>query len=366
MTLLETRQRGRPTAGPSAAQAATALRSLPIGILISTAKGTSANPELHRIWCRPGDEPFTNSDVHAQLEPLDFGPLASAATRTDAASVLDRALRGERTDDRRHRLRSDDGSESIVRVWAAPLADDDGEPGAVLALIDDTSRYQTERVRDAFLGILGHELRTPITSIVGGAELLQSDGLDPDTHREVAAALVAEADRLHLLVEQLLHLASLERRGAAPEPLHVAHLVRRVARAERARLPRLKLDVRIEGKEHSVALGDAGFVDQVLRILLDNAVKYAGADGSLVLRVHTTDQEVAVHVLDDGPGLPPGGDAIFRLYQRGAGRDEAGAGSGIGLFVARAIIEAMGGRTWAEGRVPRGADVGFALPAAFD
>jgi signal transduction histidine kinase len=366
MTLIEAKRTGRPTRSLDGVTAA-ALRSLPIGILVSTGTEAWANPELHRIWCRPDDMPFTDALVRTQLEPLDSAPRGSVATSTNAGSILARARRGERTEDRRHRLRCDDGSESIVRVWAAPILDDGGGAGAILAVTDDTSRYQTERVRDAFLGILGHELRTPITSIVGGAELLQADGLEPDTHREVAAALVAEADRLHLLVEQLLQLASLERRGPAPpEPLQLAHLVRRVARAERARLPKLQLEVRVEGKEHSVALGDPGFVDQVLRILLDNAVKYAGVEGSLVVRVEAIDGEVAVHVLDDGPGLPPGGDAIFRLYQRGAGRDAPGAGSGIGLFVARAIIEAMGGRIWAESPKEGGADVGFALPAAVD
>jgi K+-sensing histidine kinase KdpD len=101
-----------------------------------------------------------------------------------------------------------------------------------------------------------------------------------------------------------------------------------------------------------------------LTILVDNAVKFAGRSGHVTVLIAEEDGSVAVHVLDDGPGLPGGGqDAIFRLFHRGRAPGTAESGLGIGLFVARAIVEAMNGRIWATNRAGGGADVGFALPA---
>ena len=102
-----------------------------------------------------------------------------------------------------------------------------------------------------------------------------------------------------------------------------------------------------------------------MAILIDNATKYAGEAGRIVVRVEACGPETAVRVLDEGPGLPlPGSEAVFRLFHRGPSADAQRSGTGIGLFVARAIVEAMGGRIWAENREGGGADVGFALPVA--
>jgi len=130
-------------------------------------------------------------------------------------------------------------------------------------------------------------------------------------------------------------------------------------------MPRLTIEVTNEGPRRPVA-ADEGYVDQVLAILLDNAVKYAGASGRILIRIVHGDADVEVHDLDEGPGLPEmGGEAVFRLFHRGPTQHaETSAGFGIGLFVARAIVEAMGGRIWAENRDEGGADVGFALPIA--
>jgi K+-sensing histidine kinase KdpD len=97
-------------------------------------------------------------------------------------------------------------------------------------------------------------------------------------------------------------------------------------------------------------------------------VKYAGG-GPIVVAVEPASDEVEVHVLDEGPGLPPAAsDRLFDLYERATVTARAGhpGGLGIGLFVARAIIDAMGGRVWAINRTPVGSDVGFSLPIISD
>jgi signal transduction histidine kinase len=342
-----------------------ALESLPIGVLISSADDDRANAELHRIWHRPARLPFRRRTFWRNLELLARRDRGTPVAGAIAGSPIDLALEGESTPPTRYLLRRDDGTTAVVRIATAPIRNGDGIVGAVLVATDETAQHDTDRLRDAFLGILGHELRSPITAIVGGADLLGDDSLEPGVRAEVATTLVEEASRLHRLVDQLLQLARLERRDDVPrEPVALAPAIRRLVLRYRSRLPRLTVDVAIEGRRQPVA-ADEGYTDQVLAILLDNAVKYAGSAGHIVIRVVHTRTEVEVHVLDEGPGLPDVGDAIFRLFHRGPTEHSEGSqGFGIGLFVARAIIDAMGGRIWAENRPDGGADVGFALPIA--
>jgi signal transduction histidine kinase len=350
-----------------------ALEALPVGVLVDTEDGLWANHELHRIWRRAESEPFDRVAVARSLTPLAEARRATVTTtdqrlETDDEPRDDRPMVGEAgftIAAGRYRLERGDGSSGVVRAESRLLVDSDGQPLGTIALVtDETAIHDAERLRDAFLGILGHELRTPITSIVGGSELLRSDGLDADIRREVAAALSDEADRLNRLVDQLIRLATLERRGSVAEPVHLVHAARRAAQRERVRFPRLQVDVVSDGRVPAAA-GDEGYIGEVMTILLDNAAKYAGPAGRVTLVVSGSETSAEVHVLDEGPGVPASAGDIFGLFQRGAVAEASSRhGTGIGLFVARAIVEMMGGRIWASNRPEGGADVGFELPVA--
>ena len=350
-----------------------ALDALPVGVLVDTDDGLWANHELHRIWRRPESEPLDRATVARSLTPLADSrrttvtttdqPLDRDDARPDDLPMIGEA--GFTIAPGRYRLDRGDATTGVVRAESRLLVDGDGQPIGTIALVtDETSIHDAERLRDAFLGILGHELRTPITSIVGGSELLRNESLDADIRREVAASLSDEADRLNRLVDQLIRLATLERRGSVAEPVHLVHAARRAAQRERVRFPRLRVDVVADGRVPAAA-GDEGFVGEVLTILLDNAAKYAGPAGRVMVVVSGSEAVAAVHVLDEGPGVPASAGDIFGLFQRGAVAEaSSGHGTGIGLFVARAIVEMMGGRIWASNRREGGADVAFELPVA--
>jgi two-component system sensor histidine kinase KdpD len=242
----------------------------------------------------------------------------------------------------------------------------------MLVLEEESDAADADR-REAFLAMIGHELRTPISSIISGAELMHGDGLDEASRAEVAALLVEEANRTHLLVEQLTALTLLQSKATsvAAEPVHLYHVAREVAARTARRRPGLDVRLRPADQLTPPVVGDAGYIAQVVEILIDNAAKYAGTAAPVEITLGATGEQVELHVIDRGPGMPEGDPSrLFELFERAAGsassappRSGSGPkGSGIGLYVARELVHAMGGRIWARQRPGGGADVGFSLP----
>lgn len=232
-----------------------------------------------------------------------------------------------------------------------------------LARLVETERRASE-MRDAFNGIISHELRTPITAIYGGAKLLarRDRELAPETRRELIADLEAETDRLYRLVEDLLVLSRSERATIerVDDPVVVQRIVERVVRSEQERWPSIKFLA--ETQPAATARGEDTYVEQVLRNLLSNAAKYSPGGSTVRAVVDETEEGVRVRVLDQGPGIDPAESSrLFELYYRSPSTSGAAGGAGIGLFVCRALVEAMGGRIWATSRPEGGAEFGFVL-----
>ncbi len=268
-----------------------------------------------------------------------------------AVSYLSYRLRDERD---RARLESAERRKALDEVAAAREE---------LARLIDTERRAAE-LRDAFNGIISHELRTPITAIYGGAKLLarRDRELEPDTRRGLVEDLEAEADRLYRLVEDLLVLSRSERGTIerAADPVVVQRVVERVVRSEQERWPQIKFSAATSAV--STARGDETYVEQVMRNLLSNAAKYGPANSTVQAIVDETPEGVRVRVLDQGPGIDATeASRIFELYYRSPATAGKIGGAGIGLFVCRALVEAMGGRIWAASRPEGGAEFGFIM-----
>ena len=146
------------------------------------------------------------------------------------------------------------------------------------------------------------------------------------------------------------------------EPIGIPRLIRRVAEAERQRSGRT-IDVAIEAGL-PLAVGEETYVEQVVRNLLTNAAKYSDEGRPIAIEVAAEGEEVVVRVLDEGIGIA-GADAAraFELFFRSKSATRMASGAGIGLFVCRQLVEAMGGRIWALPRETAGTEVGFGLPA---
>jgi PAS domain S-box-containing protein len=219
--------------------------------------------------------------------------------------------------------------------------------------------------REAFIDVISHELRTPITTILGLTQILARPGRadDPASRRPLLEDVRAESERLHRLVEDLLVLSRAERGRLVvdAEPLQPRRLIERIVAHEAPELPSIDIETRL-GPDLPVVAGEGTYVEQIVRNLLGNAAKYTPLGTHVVIEARRNGDVVEIRVTDDGPGIPEESlQRIFDLFYRDPDSARAVAGSGIGLFVCRSLVEAMGGRMWAQRRPEGGSEFGFTL-----
>ena len=268
-------------------------------------------------------------------------------------------------------LRTRSEPERWIELATYPVADrtTEGDPGGetILVLRDVTEQRQREAVRETFIGVLSHELRTPITTIFGGARVLsrEDSGLDEATRREILDDVAEEAERLKRLVEDVV---ALNRFGEADtdlgrEPVLLQRIVPRVLASEEERWPGVVFTIEMAPGLPTV-MADPTYLEQVVRNLLANAAKYGGQGTAVdvVVDYRAESDEVAVCVRDDGPGIElHEAERLFDLFYRSPNTATATTGAGIGLFVCARLVRAMGGRVWARPLPVGGAEFGFAL-----
>ncbi len=242
---------------------------------------------------------------------------------------------------------------------------DNGGHGWICVLRDVSRARQAKLLRETFIGMLSHELRTPITTVYGGAKVLarRPDDLPADI-RSIVLDIESESERLYRLVEDLVVLtksesASLE---TSREPVLLHRLVPHVVATEARRWPTVSFRIDDRSKVPAV-LAEQTYIEQVVRNLLTNAAKYGGSSGPVDVEIGAEGGHALVRVLDRGPGFPPeDAERLFDIYYRSPAVVHRTAGAGIGLFVSKALVEAMDGRIWARARAGGGAEFGFALP----
>ncbi|TYQ12581.1 UNVERIFIED_ORG: two-component system sensor histidine kinase KdpD [Zoogloea ramigera] len=205
---------------------------------------------------------------------------------------------------------------------------------------------ESERLRNSLLAALSHDVRTPLTSLVGLSESLAGAKPPlPDAQREVAVALHDEALRMSAMVANLLDMARIQS-GEVKFNLQWQPLEEVVGSALRASGSQLTgHHVRAElPKDLPLLRYDAVLIERVLANLVENAAKYTPPGSTIAIAAALHGQWINITVADDGPGLPPGREeAIFEKFTRGE-RESAKPGVGLGLAICRAIVEAHGGR----------------------
>jgi signal transduction histidine kinase/HAMP domain-containing protein len=227
--------------------------------------------------------------------------------------------------------------------------------------------YEADRLRSQFISSVSHELRTPLTLIKGySTSLLRSDvSWDAETQGEFLQVIDEKTDELRDLIDKILQSAKLEA-GALrleKEPLLIPRLAQKVVEEISPRSERHKFAVKFP-RSFPVVEADVRCIEQVLRNLVENAVKYSPAGGEVAIAGEINDGQVVVSVSDEGLGIPPEDrERVFeRFYRVGSPLARRSPGSGLGLSITKGHVEAHGGRVWLDSTVGRGSKFYFSLP----
>ncbi len=304
-------------------------------------------------------------------EQITGVPSAAALGRTPL-EVLQRELASDEEGPPGERLVSVQrgGEEAWLSLTEAVMRDPVGAvSGRIFAFRDVSAERIVEQMKSDFVSTVSHELRAPLTSIYGFAEtLLRRDVLFGEPERQTFLGYIAsEAQRLTSIVDTLLGVARLEAGDLQVElvPTDLRAVVSEVVTTIRqtSDINGHKFVVHLPD-EPLAASADREKLGQILTNLLDNAVKFSPDGGTVTVEAHRRSGHVEVRIVDEGQGIPEAErERIFSKFHR-AESSRGSGGAGLGLFIARGLVTAMGGRIWVDSVEGGGSSFAFELPLA--
>ncbi|HLY67256.1 MAG TPA: ATP-binding protein, partial [Chloroflexota bacterium] len=260
---------------------------------------------------------------------------------------------------------------NVIKSRSAPIIGEDGRTTGYVTLLQDASEEaELDRLKSEFVGIVSHELRTPLTSIKGSVDLLLDAGtgdLNP-TQRRFLSTIRRSSDRLINLVNDLLDLSRLEagRVQLDSHPVDAQHLVEDAVSNLGNLFAAKKQRVQVSCQPGlPPILADRQRMEQVLVNLLGNAIKYTPEGGEVCVAARRDDGFVEIAVSDTGPGLTPSDQQrVFdKFYRAGETLTQQQAGSGLGLTIARSLVELHGGTLTVESELGQGATFRTRMPS---
>jgi len=343
------------------------LRQMPEGLLVAEAPSGRvilANEQMERIWQRPFPLPASVVEFARSRTLLHPDGTAYSAEEYPLVRVL---RTGEPVDEEVGFVRANDTS-GTLHISAAPVRNRDGNMVGTVAVLEDiTERKRAEVFREQYIHTVSHDLRAPLTIILGQAEMLQRSldkaGVD-GIQRRSTDAIITASKRMNVMIRDLVDLARLESQQLqlARQPVQLHAYLRDLL--ERASLVvdggRIVVEM---PRDLPPVSADPDRLERILLNLLSNALKYSAKETQVTVGAMVVDGAVEVVVADRGVGIAPEDLAhIFERFYRARG---AGAeGLGLGLYIAKMLVEAHGGRIWAESELGRGSTFHFTLPVA--
>ena len=242
--------------------------------------------------------------------------------------------------------------------------------GALVVLRDLTRTRQLEGMRRDFVANVSHELKTPLTNVLGFAEAIAEDEEVPEGPRGFADRIVANSRRMQVLVDDLLDLSRIESGVWTPEPidLELTAVTLEAWSGFDRRPDDAGINLTTDIPEGLTVHVDADAMRQILRNLLDNAIRYAPSGTSVTVTARRGDGHAHMTVEDEGPGIPTAHlERVFeRFYRIDAARSREAGGTGLGLSIVKHLVVAHGGDVGIESEVGRGTRVWLVLPTSPD
>ncbi len=361
------------------------IRSMAEGLLITDAQGAiaSLNQSAQLLLAQAQIDFKPEIPLHELAETSDVEWLPRLA------EIVDQALKGKVVTNQE--LMIGEGSETVpltLSISAAPLHDANGvsmRPIGVVAVLNDvTSNKQVERLKDEFVSIVSHELRTPLTAIKGYTQHLvrrierrirkvrntpeKNVALNelPESYDLRSLNIIqGQTEHLERLVNDLLDLSQVQwgKLDLHYENFYLADVLAEIVRSAQASAELHTVYLDIQSQESNV-MADRMRVGQVVGNILDNAIKYSPHGGKVTVRLEDKGNEYMVSVIDEGIGVSPEHfDHIFeRFYRVHNIASQQYSGIGLGLYVAKAIIDRHGGQIWFSNNQSTGSTFHFTLP----
>jgi len=342
----------------------TVVDQMPEGILLMDANGrvTMANRVLRSL--APPESPqvdrFGNRAMFdlrrpsGEVLPADDFPIVTALT--DRATTQGHELM----------MRRADGRFVPVLVGASPIQTGDGAlAGATMVVQDVSTLKELERLRQEWSSIVAHDLQQPVHTILLRTDLLLRGTLS-ESQAQSVRQIRKSITHLGRMVTDLMDASLLDARGLrlALEPLNLGDLIREII--ERTPDTALRIKLRLPEGKRLLVRGDAQRLEQVMTNLLSNAVKYGVPETAIDVEISLSNEVANVAVTNCGSGVPPDElPFLFERYSRShAARTSPTKGLGLGLYIARGIVEAHGGRIWVESVPEQTTTFHFTIPLA--
>ena len=330
------------------------LNTSPVGVLVFDAL-TRAVVKINREACRViGHQSAEEDDSARTLGMVEFRRMDGTVMAPDEVP-FERALHtGETVRAEELVIVRPSGDQVTTLVNATPIRSEDEQLLAVVVTIQDiTPLEELERLRTDFLGMVSHELRTPLTSIKGSAATVlgASSPLDPAEIRQFFHIIEEQADNMRDLINNLLDLSRIEAGtlSVVPEPTDVSAVIDRARNAFLSGGYRNSIEINVAPSLPRVS-ADGKRIVQVLHNLFANASQYSREWSPIRVMAWMNDTHVVISVTDEGTGVAS--ENLPHLFTKFARIDAAGdhriGGNGLGLAICRGIVEAHGGRIWAE------------------
>jgi two-component system NtrC family sensor kinase len=234
-------------------------------------------------------------------------------------------------------------------------------------MYDITHLKKLDRIKSEFVTTVSHDLRSPLTAILGYIELVDQAGPLTDQQQEFVHRVRLSVEQISRLVADLLDLGRIEagldtRKEDTPISVLARYALQGLASTAKAKKITLQVDLQ---EKLPLVHGDPIRLRQVIANLLENALKYTPPGGRVVLDAHVEDDQIIICISDTGPGIPPADQPyLFDKFFRASNVPEEARGTGLGLSIVKSIVEQHDGRIWVESELGKGATFTVVLPVS--
>ncbi len=255
---------------------------------------------------------------------------------------------------------------SAYQILASTVMDSDHPAGTVILILDISDRAAAEQMRREFSANVSHELKTPLTSILGYAEIMRDGVAKPEDTKRFAAKIYDEAQSLMSLIDDIIRLSQLDEKTPLPEltPVDLKPICEDVCRRLTPHAERAGVSL-VTNLESAWIRGIPKMLEEIVQNLVDNAIKYNTTNGSVGVSLHVADRQVLLAVSDTGIGIPQ--EHLTRVFERfyrvDRSRNKQIGGTGLGLSIVKHSAETLGATGSLESKGGIGTTITIAFPA---